>query len=264
MPAVLADIKRSLPGAVLLDLPPGAAFRQSTHVVLLRGQLAAEQPPPAAADLLPSPPGSPRGRRPAGTPRAAGQRSLAHLFSDLEAAPSVDGEGDTPRALRRASVGSAGGGDGKGEQPPAPAAGWEAALAAAAAAAAAPEAPRLLPWLWSARFRCTASAAAARLHPEQEWRAGSEGALLLVCLTDGGSVPKGVEEATAAAAAAAAQHAAAADAAAALKSYPLDLGSEGSHPLDGGVPTGGLGSGGGAQPAQRPPAQLAPRPSGLM
>lgn len=167
-----------------------------------------------------------------------------------------------PPTLQRAS-------DGGGEQPPPAGSGWEAALAAAAAAAAAPAAPRVLPWLWSARFRCTASAAAAKLHPEQEWRVGSEGALLLVCLTDGGGVPAGVEEALDAAVAADAQQAAAAEAAATLKSYPLDLGGEESQPQDA-TPTAPGGeppqdSGGGEVPRpQRPPAQLAPRTSALM
>lgn len=37
-----------LHGTLLLDLPPGAAFKQSSHMVLLRGQLVA--PPAVAAD----------------------------------------------------------------------------------------------------------------------------------------------------------------------------------------------------------------------
>ena len=44
-PAVLADIKRGLPSAVLLELEPGAGYRQTTHTMLLRGQLLAADAP---------------------------------------------------------------------------------------------------------------------------------------------------------------------------------------------------------------------------
>ena len=43
--AVLADIKRGLPSAVLLELEPGAGYRQTTHTMLLRGQLLAADAP---------------------------------------------------------------------------------------------------------------------------------------------------------------------------------------------------------------------------
>lgn len=255
-PAVLADIKRSLPAALVLDLPAGAVFRQSTHVVLLRGQLAAEQTPAAAASLFKSPPVSPRA---AGT--GMPKTPLSQAFPDLDAAAAAHGDKVVPPALRRASVTSADDGGSDGEQLPAAAAGWEAALTKAAAAAAAPVAPRVLPWLWSPRFRCTASAAAVKLHLQQEWRAGSEGALMLVSLTDAGGVPAGVDEALLAAAEAA-QQATAAEAATTIKSHPLDFGSEASNLPDGG-PAAGPG-GGGTQRAQRAPAPLRPRSSALM
>lgn len=209
--AVLADLKRGLPTGALLELPPGAGWRQATHAVLLRGSLAAE----AAPEL---PPLSPRAsqhhhRRSHSTEAAFGPAPAGD-----SAAPSVAGG---PPSLRRSSVTA------EAE------AAWEAGLLATAAGAAA---PRVLPWLCSPRLRCNAGCPAGRLPADKAWVAGADGALLLVCLTEGGEVPEGVLEAERAAA-----HAAAA--AAALRKAASEEQLLRSHPLDlGGAPGSGPGS----------------------
>jgi hypothetical protein len=225
--AVLAELKRGLPSGTLLELPAGIHFSQTTHVVLLRGQLLAAGPPLASDDSSPSgsPPGSPS--------VSGGLRSSMELAASGLSVPRGSS------ALRRVSLGAAGGGE----------ADREAWVAEAAAAAAAPAAPCLLPWLWNPRYRCSGG---ARPVLEQLWRAGDSGALLLVCLTDSGEVPSGVgeaetaaEEAAAAAAAEAAAEAAAAAAASQLESHPVDIStSSGSHHLRADVPV--RVSGGGA------------------
>lgn len=248
LPAVLTDIKRGLPSAVLLELPPGAPFSQTTHAVLLRGQLAAEQPPTP----LTSPPVSPR--------VSGGRRTIDGGWA---AAGGGDGAGGS---LHRASMA------GTDRD-----LGWEAELAAAATALAAPTAPRTLPWLGSARFRCNAAAGAAARAPQHEsWTAGGEGALLLVWLTEGGDVPAGVRaarELAAELARHAAKAQATAQAASSLRSFPLDPASGPSGLGAPGLPSAaapGASAGGGDERQGRATAQrLAPvasmpRPSGFM
>jgi hypothetical protein len=209
---VLADLKRGLPSGALLELPAGIHFSQTTHVVLLRGQLLAAGPPLASDDSSPS--GSPLD-----SPSVSGG-----LRSSMELAASGLSMPRGSSALRRASLGAASGGEPDREA-------W---VAEAAAAAASPAAPCLLPWLWNSRYRCSGG---ARPVLEQLWRAGDSGALLLVCLTDSGEVPSGVGEAEtaaeeAAAAAAGEAEAEAAAAASELESHPVDISnSSGSHHL---------------------------------
>lgn len=162
---VLSDLKRGLPSAVLLELPPGGTWRQDTHAVLLRGQLAAELAPELA-------PLSPRASR-HHHHRSTRSADFAEVPSGLSRdSASASAAGGAPH-LRRASV------SGEAE------AAWEAGLVATAAAAAA---PRVLPWLDAPRYRCNAGA--SKLPTDKGWVAGGEGALLLVCLTDAGEVSR--------------------------------------------------------------------------
>ena len=207
---MLADVKRCLLCSTVVELAPGAAFRQSTHAVLLRGGLVADAPAEAGAlSALASPRVSytHSHRRTHSTEGGPAWPPGAVRSSDGGAAPG-SGSG-TAAHLRRTSVTAE------------VEAAWEAA---ALAAAAAPQAPRVLPWLWCPRFRCNAGDS-GRVQEDKRWRAGPEGALLLVGLTEGGEVPAGVAEAEADAAAAhaAAELLAAQQAAAmGLKSHPLD------------------------------------------
>ncbi|PRW32594.1 Sodium hydrogen exchanger 7 [Chlorella sorokiniana] len=209
---VLADIKRCLPTSVVLELAPGAAWRQSTHVVLLRGSLAADAP----TEL--------DGMSGVTSPRASYSH---HRTRSVEAGAPAAGSGAAASSsfLRRTST------TGDGE------AAWEAALAATAAA---PQAPRVMPWLWCPRYHCNCNAA-GRMPDDTRWRAGSEGALLLVCLTEAGELPMGVAdaEAEAAAARAAAELLASQQAAAnSLRSHPLDVLARGSSGMP--LPAGGV------------------------
>ena len=244
---MLADVKRCLPTSVVLELAPGAAWRQSTHAVLLRGSLAADTP----ADL--------EGMSGVASPRV----SYSHRHTrSVEAGPS----GAAPSAAAAGSATAAGAGSflrrtsttGDAE------AAWEAALVAKAAA---PQAPRVLPWLWCPRYHCNLNAA-WRMPEDKRWHAGSEGALLLVCLTEAGELPAGVAEAQAEAAAAraAAELLASQQAAAnSLRSHPLDVLARGSS---GAVPqAGGAASESGARSVTVEPlsarAPIESRPSGL-
>lgn len=185
---------------MVLELAPGTAWRQSTHAVLLRGSLAADAP--AELDVV--------------SPRV----SLSHRRrSSVDAGPAAAAAGSGSAAdgthLRRTSTAA----DAE--------AAWEAGLVARAAA---PEAPRVLPWLWCPRYHCNLNTA-GRMPEDTRWRAGSEGALLLVCLTEAGELPDGVAEAEVEAAAdrAAAELLASQEAAAnSLRSHPLDVLAGGS------------------------------------
>ncbi|KAL4855761.1 Sodium/hydrogen exchanger 8 [Chlorella vulgaris] len=191
---VLAEFKRGITSGILLRLPAGQTFRQTTHAVLLRGQLHAVGPPLAADNI---------------SPASSAQHSKEQLSnSRLDAAFSGGTGSKSPH--RSSSTREVD---------------WEAGLAKMAAAAACPAAPQLLPWLCNPRYRCNSG---ARLPTEQLWQAGPGGAQLLVCLTDGGEVPDGVQEAEASAAAAAA------DAAPAVAAPGVELGrpSVVAHPLD--------------------------------
>jgi hypothetical protein len=264
---VLADIKRGLSSTVLLELEPGASYRQTTHAMLLRGQLLAADAPEG---LLAG--GGGADDVAGGTPRKMPVDGLA-----------PGGGGSTfSAALRRSSMTSAAG-EADAE--------WEATLAASVASPAAPQAPRILPWLWCSRYRCNQATAAGggggsgglKLAADQMWRAGPEGALLLVCLTEAGEVPEGVLEAEDAAELAA-MEAAAADTAAgaasplsggAIKSHPLDFahdsGSGGLQPAAAGTAVvaaaaagAGTEEGSAARALERIASQPPPRASGLM
>jgi hypothetical protein len=263
---VLADIKRGLSSTVLLELEPGASYRQTTHAMLLRGQLLAADAPEG---LLAG--GGGGDDVAGGTPRK------------MWPSGSVDGlaPGGTSvsAALRRSSMTSAAG-EADAE--------WEATLAASVASPAAPEAPRILPGLWCSRYRCNQATAAGgsggsgclKLAADQMWQAGPEGALLLVCLTESGEVPEGVLEAEDAAELAA-MEATAADAAApasplspsAIKSHPLDLAQDsgGQQPAPSGsaavaaaAAAAGTEEGSAARALERIATQPPPRASGLM
>lgn len=242
LPTVLADVKRCLPTSVVLELAPGAAWRQSTHAMLLRGSLAEDTN------------ANQEGMSGMASPRA----SYSHRHTrSVEAGPSGAAAGSTAAEsgfLRRTSA--------TGDAEVA----WEAALVAKAAA---PQAPRVMPWLWCPRYHCNLNAA-GRMPDSKRWKAGSEGALLLVCLTEAGELTAGVAEADAEAAAARA-------AAELLASQQAAANSLRSHPLD--VLAGGSGSGGITLPAGAAAAEAAgrsapveplsargpaePRPSGL-
>lgn len=209
---MLADVKRCLLSSTVLELSPGAAFHQSTHAVLLQGSLVADAPAELGSQSALA---SPRisfthsHRRTRSTEGGLGWPARPVRSSDGGPVPSGGGS-STAAHLRRISATA------EAE------AAWEAA---ALAAAAAPQAPRVLPWLCCARFRCNAGAG-GQLPEDRRWRAGPEGALLLVCLTESGEVPAGVAdaEAEAAAAHAAAELLAAQQAAAfGLKSHPVDM-----------------------------------------
>ncbi len=211
--AVLADIKRCLPTSVVLELSPGAAWRQSTHTVLLRGSLAADAP----IDL--------EGVSAVASPRVSYSHRRSQSMEMGTAAGAAGSGAAAGSFLRRTSA------TGDAEA---------AAEAAALAAAAAPQAPRVLPWLWCPRYHCNLNAA-GRMPEDKRWHAGSEGALLLVCLTEAGELPAGVAEAQAEAAAAraAAELLASQQAAAnSLRSHPLDVlarDSSGAVPQAGGA-----------------------------
>ncbi|KAI3423997.1 hypothetical protein D9Q98_009830 [Chlorella vulgaris] len=201
---VLAEFRRGVTSGVLLRLPAGLAFRQTTHAVLLRGQLLAVGPPLAADDI---------------SPASSAQHPKEQLSNSRldEAFSGGNGSKSPHRSSSTREVD------------------WEAGLAKMAAAAACPAAPQLLPWLCNPRYRCNSG---ARLPAEQLWQAGRGGAQLLVCLTDAGEVPDGVEEAEASAAADAAPAAAAPDVELgrpSVEAHPLDLPSASSSQRGQGV-----------------------------
>lgn len=258
---MLADIRRGLSSTVLLELAPGASYSQTTHTMLLRGQLLAAAAAPEG--LRPAAAGEGREGDLGGMPRKA-PPSAAY---DFDGPPTAGGGG------HGLSSGGAEAADGE----------WEATLAASVASAAAPKAPRILPWLWCSRYRCNQAAAVGssagggggiKLAEQLMWQAGREGALLLVCLTEGGEVPQGLLDAEDAAELAAIEAAAAADAAAAAAAPPpLSPGALRSHPLGhgsgeqlaGGAAGGRTEEGGAAARAlARITSQLPPRASGLM
>jgi hypothetical protein len=123
-------LKRGLPTGVVLELPPGQAFAQASHLVLLRGSLSAAGPPllprsspdGGSPERSPSMPGSPRGtgRTTDGTARTTDGLRRASIDSQRSGDGLLLGAMGSA-SLRRLSVGAAAGGGGEAE--------WEAGLA---------------------------------------------------------------------------------------------------------------------------------------